>query len=66
MRHGDSVTKPDYDYFEYSKDIVKGKHLSPVRRETLGSIPTSTKRINDIYDAFGGKILCLAAICAAG
>ena len=40
--------------------------ISPPRRETPGSIPTSTKKIHDIYSAIWGKILCLAAICAAG
>ena len=46
--------------------VVLWLTISPPRRETPGSIPTSTKKIHDIYGAIWRKILCLAAICAAG
>ena len=46
--------------------VVLWLTISLPRRETPGSIPTSTKKIHDIYGAILRKILCLAAICAAG
>ena len=45
--------------------VVLWLTISPPRWETPGSIPTSTKKIHDIYGAIWGMILCLAAICAA-
>ena len=46
--------------------VVLWLAISHPRRETPGSIPTNTKKIHDIYGAMREKILCLAAICAAG
>ena len=46
--------------------VVLWLTISPPRRETPGSIPTSTKKIHDIYGAIWGKISCLAASCADG
>ena len=46
--------------------VVLWLTISPPRRETPGSVLTSTKKIRDIYGAMREKILCLAAIFAAG
>ena len=46
--------------------VVLWLTFSPPRRETPGSIPTSTGKIHDIYGATWGEILCLAVICAFG
>ena len=46
--------------------VVLWLTISLPRWWTPWSIPTSTKQIHDIYGAIWGKILCLAAICAAG
>ena len=43
--------------------VVLWLTISPPRRDTPGSIPTSTKNIHDIYGAIWGKILCSTAIC---
>ena len=55
-------------YYDMKQMEIRGVGLtiSPPRRETTGSIPTSTKKIHDIYGAMWGKILCFAAVCAAG
>ena len=49
-----------------SASVVLWLTISPSRRETPGSIPTSTKKIHDIYGTIWGKISCLAAVCADG
>ena len=49
----------------YRASVVLWLTVSPPRRETPGSIPTSAKKIYDIYGAIWGKILGLAAIFAA-
>ena len=52
---------------KYSSSRIRGvvaNYLASQARDP-GSIPTSTKKIHDIYGAIWGMILCLAAICAA-
>ena len=54
MRHGDSVTKPDYYYYYYIRDIRRIRHLLPLSTVTALAISLVSSKLDYCNSLYSG------------